>query len=190
MANPLDRFSGKRGSVDVKIRPMPKVADFYRRGGSPDWASQFDAAMETWRQDLQRIFPSDQSITESVTNIIQTVVQASSGGVSEVPTEPAVDISALTAQVNAIASDLAAHIAANIVHGTMSPVVGEDDEQSLTRKTIGESQHRNGKFKHSIQQSEVDSTDSYTIPTGFNMVVAGPFDIDGELIVDGALAVV
>lgn len=186
MANPLDNFSSKRGSVDVKIRAIPKLNDFFSQFGFKDAIARFDQAMEIWRQDLQRIFPSDETITNTVTTIIQTVNSSTGGGGGS--STPAFDPSALIAQINALTASLAAHIAQNIVHGTSSPVVGETDEQVLERKTIGEASPRNARFIHALQRSEILAGEVFTVPTGFNMVVAGPFtvNIGGSLIVDGA----
>jgi len=186
MANPLDSFSGKRGSVDVKIRTMPRLSDYFQRYGSTDWTHRFDAAMENWRQDLQRIFPSDETITNTITTIIQTVNTATggSGGSSATPVVPAFDPTALIAQIAALSDALADHIAQVIVHGTSSPVVGETDEQSLERKTIGESFPRNARFKHALQVNEIESGEVFTVPAGFNLTVTGPFTITGTLIIE------
>src|SRR5688572_9494538 len=132
MPNPLDSYSGKRGSLDVKIRTMPKLADYFSKYGFKEALLNYDAALEVWRQELQRIFPNDETITNSITTIINNITQVTGSGSGSGPTPPAAfDPSDLIAQINALADDLAAHIAQVIVHGTSSPVVGETDEQVL-----------------------------------------------------------
>ena len=189
MANPLDSFSGKRGSLDVKIRTMPKLSEYFQRYGPTDWVIKFDSAMELWRQDLQRIFPTDETINNSIATIVQTVIQAGTPSVSEPSaTPPAFDPAPLIAQIDALSDALAAHIAQTIVHGTNSDVVGETDEQVLEKKTIGESAWRNARFLHAIQVNQIENGETYTIPSGFNMVIAGAFSVNvgGMLIVDGS----
>ena len=198
MANPLDRYSGKRGSMDVKIRPMPKLSDFFAKFGLKDGIAKFDAAMEDWRQELQRIFPNDETLSNAVTTIINNITQVAgsgsgSGSGSVTPPEP-FDPTALIAQINALADALADHIGRVIVHGTDSPVVGETDEQALERKTIGFTHPRNAKFQHVIQVNEIVAGEVFTVPDNYNMIVAGPFSVEdgGELVVDtdGNFAVV
>lgn len=188
MPNPLDAFISKRGSIDVKLREMPKLGEYFQRNGLKDGVHRYDEAMEEWRKDLQRMLPTEEAISNSITTIVQNITNITNGGGSG--SGSSFDPSAIIADVSALEDALAAHIAANVVHGTASPVVGETDEQSLEKKTIGVNFPRNAVFKHALQISEIPADESYTVTAGFNGVVAGPFDIYGELIVDGAFAVV
>ena len=85
-------------------------------------------------------------------------------------------------------ADLYAHIAATVVHGTTSNVVGESDVQSLDNKTIGFTNPGYGRFTHVIQSNEIPVADTLYVPFFHNMVNAGTYSIAGTLIVDGVAA--
>lgn len=55
--NPLDDFvaTGGSGTSDVRVEPMPNLADFIKQSGFSEGLVQHGAAMETWRQNHERM---------------------------------------------------------------------------------------------------------------------------------------
>lgn len=183
-ANPLDDFKSrdKNPESDFRVNVFPKLSHFVNTFGVKTGVIKFDEAMEDWRKDHERNFPIPKVTPSTVQEIVTTVVQASQGSPTVTVTGPS------QAEVDQIADDLAAHIAADVVHRKDTPVVGESDEQILESKTIGALNPRYGRFTHVIQTNFVRSGESLTIPVNENIIVAGPFEVAGELIVDGYFA--
>lgn len=98
-------------------------------------------------------------------------------------------ITALTAQVQALATALAAHIAANVTHQTSTPIVGESDPQALERKTVGFVSAGYGRFWPSVGVQNIANGTTVTINGGEAITIAGPFDVYGQLNIDGTLLV-
>jgi hypothetical protein len=80
---------------------------------------------------------------------------------------------------------LAAHIAATKAHGTGSSIVGQSDEQSLERKTIGFTDPRAAKFTQIAQSNTIASGMAITIGANENMVMTGPLNVLGTFTVLG-----
>ena len=183
MANPLDQLvTPVRSTTDFKIPSIPDLGAMMREGVRLTEAlSQWQAKWENWREQLERQVRqlaqtgTGTTGTQTVTTVTQPVFQRDNK---------------LTKQVADLSDLLNQHIAANVVHGTESPVVGQTDEGVLEAKTIGFDQPRNGKFRHVLQYNRIDANETFRIPTNYSMVVAGEFIVNGELIIDGALGVV
>jgi len=104
-------------------------------------------------------------------------------------TSASADITA-TNTADSVAGELAAHIAATVVHGTASNVVGQTDEQTLERKTIGQAQPRNGRFRGLVSANIIAAGEAVTVPTDCNMLIAGPLSVTGSFTCHGYFTVV
>jgi hypothetical protein len=182
--NPLDAFAVKgkpENDTPFRVNEFPSLAKFVNTWGLKAGVVKFDIALEEWRRDFERNMPRP-SVTETTT-VQEAVVAAApvSGGV-------AVATPSNQEQLDQLSDDFQEHIAADVVHRKDTPVVGESDEQILEAKTIGQLSPRYGRFTHSLQRNTVLIDEILTIPADYNIVVAGPFTVGGELVVDGYFA--
>lgn len=182
--NPLDDFKSreKNPEIDFRVNAFPKLAQFVNSFGLKAGVQKFDEAMEAWRKDHERNFPIPQITKETVEEIVTAA--AVGQGSSSTPTVRG----PTEADFEALLADFSAHILADVVHRKDTPVLGESDEQIVEKKTIGQTDPRYGRFTHVIQNNFIRVGESLTIPVSENMIVAGPFEIAGELIVDGYFA--
>lgn len=190
--NPLDKYvKGRQTLADIRLNEIPKLAGLVSQYGFKQGMDVYDQRMEGWRQATERLLKQLEGVIAEVERLEDAEAETPTTPTTpSAPAAPAVDISGITAAIAALTDELAAHIAATIVHGTSSPVVGVTDEQALERKTIGMSEPRDARFRHMLQVNEIEVGESFDVPAGFNMVVAGPFAVNGTLTVFGNFAVV
>lgn len=188
---PIDDFISRPQFSDFRVPEMPSLSEFVRKHGLMVGVQQFGEALRKWRTDLERVLIERLKaferavVQQEATDSPDTtpVMQSDFSGVEAQVTQ-------LVAQVNQALADLQAHIAATVVHGTASNVVGETDEQALEAKTIGQASPRLATFTHALQRNSVPASEMFVIPAGHNMVVAGTFDVYGTMSVDGYFAMV
>lgn len=127
-------------------------------------------------------------VTEYFERRLREVEEAAGGGSGDSSDSDA---------IQALSDKLEEHIAADVVHGVNTPVVGEDDRQDLEQKQIGQARPRRGKFtilEHTISWGQLVLAFPGTtiIPSGSYAIVADGFTVAGshELKVEGTLVVV
>lgn len=120
---------------------------------------------------------------EALTVIVNELVADESGSI------PA-QIAALQASLATLTANIAAHIQATAAHGTASSIVGINDQQDLNYKRIGNTIPGYGRFNPLIGVGRILAGASVTVTTNDYMVVTGPYDISGSLVVDGSFAAV
>lgn len=187
--HPIEDFVSSSAFADFKVPELPNLGELIKSEGFTPGLSKFGQLLTAWRTEFERALV-ERLKQFSAVELSQTAEEdaevAAAGGIPAALEQLSVELNALIQQVN---DALTAHIAATVVHGTTSAVVGINDEQTLESKTIGINQPRYGRFKHLIGGNRVDATETVTIPTESNMVVAGVFEIDGVLNVDGYLTI-
>lgn len=185
MANPLDAYATKFGprTDSIRIDRLPKLADLLKDSGKLSTTlAQWDNLMEAWRARLERQLQQPQQPTATVAAPTTTTTTATLSDSDKAL------LNGTKSDVDALQKALNDHIASKIVHGTVSNVVGVSDEQALNAKTIGEIADRNARFNHMLQRNSIPLGEDYTIPENFNMVVAGPFTVEGTLTIEGQFA--
>lgn len=95
---------------------------------------------------------------------------------------------ALSAEIDEVAGDLAAHIADKSTHGVVGDIVGTTDAQPLDAKTIGLLSPGHARFRSCVVSNVIYGGEIVTVPADYNWVVAGAFTVVGTLIIDGTMA--
>lgn len=179
-------------------QPPPKVPpEMIRR--FPDWEA-YDKGMQEWwgrfsdmfqrdRSQLQSLIQTDDAASKANTAIITAIQTSLADVLAQLGTlTSSSPLAALVAQVAAIVSGLAQHIAATVVHGTASAVVGVTDAQNLERKNIGLTIPGYGRFLGgALGLRTIPVTTTLTVGPSDFLVTAGPLDIEGGLVVAGTL---
>jgi len=189
MANIRD-FVVPRGGEDVRVPELPSFSEFIGQRGLMEGMRGLDARLKEWRQILERqlreriaaLSAAEQTVQATVNQIVQT--QAASQAVSVTPAQ----LAALENTLSDLQSLLTAHIAATAAHGTASAIVGVSDEQALNAKIIGQTAPRVGIFSHVMTSNSVNAGENLVIDGGRNMIVAGPFTVNGTMMVNGYFA--
>lgn len=199
------RFTNKQTSpgklaLTAQFPQMPDIGAI--AGRSPELA-EYKRLLDTWwfdtRTALQRILDSivaqntDTSAFETATNKsiadLKTLISNTGASISalqaaidKIQNQPTTDITALKKTVED-------HIAATQAHGTESPVVGQNDAESLDNKTIGLNGPGQGRFIAAMASQNISDGTAVKIPPGYSSVLAGPLNIDGLLQVEGTMCI-
>lgn len=145
---------------------------------------------------LTRLFDEQNRARKTLTQLVETITSTQQTIQNQLLllASSELDTDAVQALINSstasINGTLASHIAATSAHGVSGLVVGTSDEQTLERKTIGQTNPRNGRFRAVVQKSRVSAGEEVVIGVGDQMLVSGPFTIAGRLAVIGRLVVV
>lgn len=156
-----------------------------------EWWGIYKGLFQRDMDEINRKFVADEATTASsiqsilstlVTIQIQLTALTGAGGPSL-----ASQVAALTTQFTSLVGALAAHIAARITHGTVGDIVGTTDAQDLDTKRIGFTTPGYGRFWPPVGVGNIASGQTVTIGTGDYALVAGPFTVYGQLIIEGTL---
>lgn len=158
------------------------------------WWSNFKDMLQRDRSQVQAQFQKDEAdaatslrtINNSITtlrNQVDALAANSTGNVAG-------QIAAIQTALTAVENDVAAHILSSIAHKTSSDIVGKDDEQDLTWKSIGTQGPRYGRFSSLVSLSSIPVGEIVTINFGETMIVGGDFNVLGTLVIDGTLVAV
>lgn len=153
--------------------------------GIDDWWGKFCEQLQRDRSQIQGQFTTDETAAQSLQSSLATLTQQLQTLSAHVGAP--VDTSAILAQLSALSAQLSAHIAAATAHGTVTDIVGEEDQQSLESKTIGGSVPGYGRFTSLVLANAIPVGQTVVIGPNDTMLVAGPFTIDGVLKVEGML---
>jgi hypothetical protein len=121
---------------------------------------------------------------DTINQEITAIEQEISGGGSSASLQKQIDD--LSASLSTLKDVVSKHVAALVVHGTQSDVVGQFDAQQLDRKTIGLAIPGYGRFQPTVGSNlipfgtfvVIGATD-FMIGTG-NLIVAGNLRVDGK----------
>lgn len=171
------------------LERFPSMAKYHEEAANDRESMKLaiNRAIETQQSDLNAINKQVSAMQASIASLQALIAELDvpeSGGSSV--SNPAPDNSA---QVNFIQSNLNDHIQSTVAHGAIGRVVGTLNEQNLEKKTIGFADPRQARFVMAMSHSRIASSEYVFIPEGYQSVIAGPLDVDGNLVVDGVLAV-
>jgi len=179
MASLKDFVNASPDANDFRVPELPDLAALVKSNGFNNGLQRFNELMREWRTNLER-------------SILERLKIVSTPALAATPATATLLTARITAQnAAAIASmppailGLAAHIAATKAHGTASSIVGQSDEQSLDRKTIGLTDPRQAKFTQITTQNTIAFGSTVTIGAGENMVMTGPLNVLGTFTVLG-----
>lgn len=161
--------------------------------------SQYQAEMKEWwdrykdlfsrdRSQIQTQFTQDEASAASNLASIQgqfTQIQATLDAL--INATPSTPVSDLLSQLTALKDALKAHIDAAAAHGTQSQIVGVSDAQALDQKDIGSTTPGPGRFTSVIVKNFIPLGITLTVGSDEFMVAAGPYTIQGRLVIDGTV---
>lgn len=155
---------------DFRFRPMPKLSDAIKAGGSlPQIFAAHDAAMEAWGQDAERSV--NERITQQLNTPLGTKTTAASTATATTPTTPTAPAAPAVDSVNG---------------KTGTVVLTTDDIADSVSNPYLTPAGWLALFDHSgFARSSVPFSDMVHVPAGRNTVLAGPFTVDGLLVIDG-----
>lgn len=165
---------------DFKVPELPNLQELTKARGYQAGLTEFGLLLRQWKVDFERVLVDRlrlMSLPEPDSTEEVAAVSEASASLAE--------IAALTSQVQQAVNGLASHIAATAAHGTTSAVTGIADEQALERKAIGLNYPRHLRVLGFSSTNLIQASESYTVNTGDNWVVAGPFTVTGLLTVNG-----
>lgn len=198
---PFERKIGPAQSVSLTgqiPQPPPKIPpEMVRR--FPDW-EKYETQMEEWwghftdllqrdRGQIQTQFQTDETLAKDNLASIQASLTALSNQLAALNTPSlSPQVASLTAQVAAIVAQLAMHILATVAHGTTGNIVGTSDRQNLDSKTIGSTVPGYGRFvAGAIGYNQISASVTVTVTVNDFLIMAGPVNVFGSLVVDGTL---
>lgn len=175
----IDRFE--------ELEPLPTQVD--------QWWQQISLMLERDRQEILTKFASLESSTSASIQVLQEQVKALQQQVEAITGTDlgglAAQVAGLSSQVADLAGELAAHILANVAHGTATNIVGVMDEQPLDKKTIGGIVPRYGRFTAgAVGVKRILSTETITVGANDFLVVGGELQVSGQLVIEGTLVMV
>lgn len=167
-------------------------------GSVAKWWQNFSDLMQRDRQQVMAQFQKDDADEAIAEAAVQSSITALTVQVARLNAQIAAisnaggsaQVAALTSQVATLTSALSSHIASIVTHGTLSPIVGQQDTEPLDSKTIGKVTPGYGRFSPpAIGVQSIAAGQQVVIEPGEAMIVVGPFSVSGSLTVAGTLFV-
>lgn len=128
--------------------------------------------------------------SEESASLLSTTVAALDARIASLESIPPPEVPDAPEATTELAESLLAHIESSTVHGIEGQVVGTTDAQELDSKTIGTQNPLMGVFMPLVVRQRIPGGLQFTIPSGSCMIAGGSVEVDGQLVVDGELAIV
>lgn len=157
------------------------------------WWARFGELNQRDREQLEAQLKADREADAAAIAAANVLIAALQGLVATLQAQVAALIASGGGDALAIAalqSDLSAHITATAAHGTAGNIVGTTDSQELSNKVIGLSGPKYGRFAPPVGLGNIPHGQTVTINSGDYLVIAGDFEVIGDLTVDGTLVAV
>lgn len=191
---------GQGTQLTGTVPPLPEIPE--KTLNRFEELEGYEAAMQRWwsrfgelnQRDREQIMAQILADREADAAAI-AAANARITALSELVTALQAQVEALIAEdledaITALQDAFVQHVGANVAHGTTSPIVGTTDNQQLENKTLGLANPKYGRFAPPMGYGNVPHGTTVTVNSGDFLIVAGTFEIIGQLQVDGTLVAV